>query len=873
LIGKKLAHFAITGKLGEGGMGVVYEAWDGHLDRAVALKLLPHDALANLARKQRFVQEAKAASALNHPHIVTIYDINSDDGVDYIAMELIRGRTLEQALARGKLRLGEALKYGVQIADALAAAHAAGIVHRDLKPGNIMITERGDVKVLDFGLAKLSFESNVSETDETRTQQAVTEEGSVVGSAPYMSPEQAEGRKVDPRSDIFAFGSLLYEMLTGKRAFHGKNRMATMASILKDEPEPVSKLVPEIPREVDRLVTRCLRKKLDRRSQSMAEIRVAIEDLKEESESGSLPAPVTMVARRRRRWPSYALAGILIAAAAAAFWMFGRGRHASPFHATVLTSFVGRHGEPSLSPDGNQFAFTWDGDVPQGRTHVYISLVGKGTPLRVTPENEAAWGPSWSPDGQSIAYLRRQTSGQKPELHVMPALGGASRKIASGQISSASWSPDARWLLWSEREESYSSSIHASRAGGGDAYKLLDPASHGGAGIGDFDPAVSPDGRKVVLSRCIDDFDCDLYLAGFQEGRLTAPPVQLTHDHNRKSHPRWTNGGKEIVYMLGEPDSELSMGRVRASGGEPLRIDGIGANATSLTIAANGSRLLYSTVSINFDMRRVDLTAADAKPERFLSSTRYEGSPSYSPDGKRIAFSSNRGGAREIWIADADGTNPAPLTSFSDGVAGSPKWSPDGQTIAFDARPGGNADVYAVPAGGGAVKRLTDSPGQDHQPTWSPDGEWIYFGSTRGGGHEIFRMRPDGSGVRQITHNGGYYGLISPDGKWLYYSVALNGLWKMPADGGEATQVLAPPSLLGYYDFVVTSRGICAIGARQSEGWPVVLYQFDGGKPRTLTTLSSSPQMFPELSPDGRWFLYTSADAPVFEIMLVDNFR
>ncbi len=208
-------------------MGVVYKAIDGHLDRSVALKLLPHDALANPARQLRFVQEAKTASSLNHPHIVTIYDIDCAGGVDYIAMELIRGRTLAQALSRGKLPLAEALKYGVQISDALAAAHAAGIVHRDLKPGNIMITERGDVKVLDFGLAKLTDAEDTTEEDETRTQQAVTEEGLVVGSVPYMSPEQAQGRKVDARSDIFSFGSVMYEMLTGKRAFRGANRTAT----------------------------------------------------------------------------------------------------------------------------------------------------------------------------------------------------------------------------------------------------------------------------------------------------------------------------------------------------------------------------------------------------------------------------------------------------------------------------------------------------------------------------------------------------------------------------------------------------------------------------------------------------------------------
>ena len=210
---------------------------------------------------------------------------------------------------------------------------------------------------------------------------------------------------------------------------------------------------------------------------------------------------------------------------------------------------------------------------------------------------------------------------------------------------------------------------------------------------------------------------------------LTGTPRQLTHDHKTKRNPLWTNDGKEIIYIAGEPSSELLIYRVRASGGEPRRIEGIGANATYLTLAPKSNRLLYSTLSINYDIRRLDLNAADAKPERFLSSTRYEGAPSYSPDGKRIAFSSNRGGVRQIWVADSDGSNLSPLTSFSDGIAGSPKWSPDGQFIVFDARPAGNADIYTVPAGGGAVKQLTDHPGQDHIPTWSPDGKWIYFGS------------------------------------------------------------------------------------------------------------------------------------------------
>jgi len=875
MIGKQLAHYTITSKLGEGGMGVVYEAVDGYLDRSVALKLLPHDALANPARKLRFVQEAKTASALNHPHIVTIYDINCADGVDYIAMELIRGRTLAQALSRGKLPLTDALKYGVQIADALAAAHAAGIVHRDLKPGNIMITERGDVKVLDFGLAKLTDAADTTEEDETRTQQAVTEEGSVVGSAPYMSPEQAQGRKVDARSDIFSFGSVMYEMLTGTRAFRGANRTATMAAILKTEPEPASKLALDLPREVERVVTRCLRKDLDRRSQSMAEIRVALQDLKEESESGSLSAQptATPAVRHGARWPYYAIGGLLGAAAIATFWFLGLERPAPPLHAAVLTSFVGTQFAPSLSPDGNQFAFAWDGDVPKGPPHVYISLVGKGTPLRLTPENEFAEYPAWSPDGQSIAFFRGQLRSLDWELHMMPALGGPSRKIASARPSGTpSWSPDGKWLLWNEALQPGKSSLRVAPAGGGEARNLVDVPPVGVFG-GDRDPSLSPDGRQLVFSRQMATYDGDLYLADFQDGQLSGAPRQLTHDHTSKSSPLWTNDGKEIIYIAGELSSELAIYRVRASGGEPRRIEGIGANASYLTLARKGNRLLYSTLSINFDIRRLDLTSADAKPERFLSSTRYEASPSYSPDGKRIAFTSNRGGVRQIWVADSDGSNPTPLTSFASGIAGSPKWSPDGQFIVFDARPGVKADVYTVPAAGGPVKQLTNSPREDHVPSWSPDGKWIYFGSDRGGTTEVYRMTPDGGGVQQITHNGGECGQVSPDGKWLYYSAPGKGVWKMPPDGGEATQVLPRAALATPLNFTLTARGIYAIGMRQPEGFPAVFYPFDGGKSRTIATFSRAVQNFPGVSPDDRWFLFTNADDPTYEIMLADNFR
>jgi eukaryotic-like serine/threonine-protein kinase len=280
MIGKTLSHYRILEKLGEGGMGIVYKARDTHLDRFVAIKVLPAERVADPERKRRFVQEAKAASALNHPNIIHIYDIDQQDGVDFIAMECVMGKTLDQLTPRHGMRLNEALKTAVQMADALARAHAAGIVHRDLKPANIMVDEHGIVKVLDFGLAKLT-ETLPPGEDATLTAKPSTEEGKIVGTVAYMSPEQAEGKKVDSRSDIFSFGSVLYEMLTGRRAFQGETKASTIAAILKEDPKPASQLTEALPKEFEQVITRCLRKDRERRTQHLDDVKLALLELKD----------------------------------------------------------------------------------------------------------------------------------------------------------------------------------------------------------------------------------------------------------------------------------------------------------------------------------------------------------------------------------------------------------------------------------------------------------------------------------------------------------------------------------------------------------------------------------------------------------------
>src|SRR5213593_1577635 len=257
MIGQTLDHYRIVSKLGEGGMGVVYKAHDTHLDRPVAIKVLPPDKVADPSRKQRFVHEAKAASALNHPNIVTIYDIRSDQGTDFIVMEYIDGQTLDELIAPKALRQRQALHYSVQIADALAKAHGAGILHRDLKPSNIMVTDEGRVKILDFGLAKLLDAEDSSPEGTTLTERPITEQGTVLGTAAYMSPEQAEGRKVDARSDIFSFGSVLYEMVTGRKPFTGDSQLSLLTKILNEDPAPPGQLAASVPPELERTILHC----------------------------------------------------------------------------------------------------------------------------------------------------------------------------------------------------------------------------------------------------------------------------------------------------------------------------------------------------------------------------------------------------------------------------------------------------------------------------------------------------------------------------------------------------------------------------------------------------------------------------------------
>jgi serine/threonine protein kinase len=869
MIGKRLAHYDIVEKLGEGGMGVVYKARDTRLDRFVALKVLSPDKVANADRKARFIQEAKAASALNHPNIVTVYDINSADGVDYMAMEFIPGRTLGELIPKHGLRLKEALNYAIQISDALSAAHAANIVHRDLKPANIMVNDRGLPKILDFGLAKLTSVEPSGPDEETRTQGALTEEGTILGSAPYMSPEQAQGQKLDYRSDIFSFGIVFYEMLSGQRPFQGESRMATMAAILEKEPASLAQVCEGIPREIERIVAQCLRKEIPRRAQSIAQIRLELEDLRDDTtstKSQPLPAP------KKRRWLWPAAAALLLFAVAAGAWRFlPRGSTEAQQTAGPLTSYLGMEATPSLSPDGNQVAFAWDGDKEGGPPQIYVSLIGRGSPLQLTKEG-ASHSPAWSPDGQTIAFLRVEGQGYS-QVRLIPTLGGPEQQIGRMRISSLlSWSPDSKRIFFSARGEgTRKSSIFFLPSSGGEPQAVTSASKTDYPS--DLTPVVSPDGKKLAFVREFADYNRALMVQDLNQQGVTTGQPRAVVQGPVLGGPAWSSDGRELFYIQSQSENNRIF-RVDLNGGQSGPLKGAGEDAVQITIAAKRNRMVYATGFRDLNLYRQELPSSLASPAqpavKILSSTRYEVSPIISPDGTKVAFSSSRGGGRQIWVGNADGSNPVAVTSFSKGVAGSPSWSWDSQWIAFDARPTGLSDVFVVRPDGSSLRQLTDHPAEDHVPCWSVDGKWIYFASLRSGIRQIYRMPASGGDAVPITKRGGFVPRVSPEGKWVYY-FAEDGIWKAPSEGGQESQVVSGP-LANSFSFFLNRRGLFYVSAysQAEKGFPVRLLDLTNNKVTTVLALSKPPQLHISVSADGRYLYYSQNDRSDYDLMLVD---
>lgn len=879
--GRELGPYLIEAHLGSGGMGEVYRARHSRLKREVAIKVVPASFACDPDRIARFEREARAASALNHPNIVHIYDIGEAAGVHFIAMEYVAGKTLAELIGRKGLWLNVALKYAAQMADALATAHSAGIVHRDLKPSNVMVNQNGLVKVLDFGLAKLTetASGNFGETATTKAPEGHrTEEGTIVGTTSYMSPEQAEGKKVDARSDIFSFGSVLYEMVTGRRAFQEDSKLSTLSAILKGEPKPASSITPDVPRDLEKIISRCLRKDPERRLRHMDDLRLALLDLKEESESGKLGAvSAGGAAGGWRSLPRWALLGIgvlLLAAVGGGIWLQRPASHEVP-KTVPLTSYPGRQITPAFSNDGKQVAFAWDGEK-NGNLDIYVKLVDAGAPLRLTSSPADEWSPAWSPDDRYIAFCRGFSDHN--EIWMIPALGGTERKLGESAGCGLSWSSSGKYLATVDKAAQRDpQSIFLLSLETGDKRKLTSPPAEF---FGDGAPRFSPDGKTLAFQRSSSVAQEEIYLLPLtSDGRPQGQPRRLTFDEREIFGLDWTTDGRRIVYSSGETGS-TNLLTVPASGGAPERLAVAGGNPTALSVSRAGSRLVYVRELFDSNIWRIPgQNSSDKKraPSRFIASTQPDQEPQYSSDGTKIVFTSARTGNYEIWVCDREGRDPVQLTSSNGPQLGSPRWSPDSRWIAFDSPKTGNEDIYVIAADGGQSRRLTNGPSNNVRPSWSQDGQWVYFGSNRSGDWQIWREpAPGGSAVQVTKTKGGEEAFESLDGKFVYYAkLDVPGIWKVPVGGGEETRVLDRG---GRSAWAVTGRGICFFDLSSSNGTTLRFYDFVIGKVTLLREFSKDTQVDTintamTVSPDGRSILYTQLDQSGSDLMLVENYR
>lgn len=904
MIGHTLGHFEILEKLGEGGMGVVYKARDTHLDRLVAIKILPADKVADRDRRRRFAQEAKTASALNHPGIVTIHDITQHEGIDFIAMELVPGRTLDRVIPRHGLGLKETLDYGVQMADALAAAHAAGIVHRDLKPANLIVTEPGRIKVLDFGLAKLADRAGLPASDDafTATRAApLTDQSVIVGTVAYMSPEQAEGKAVDARTDIFSFGSVLYEMVTGQRAFQGDSPLSTLTAVLREEPKPISKVSEGVPHDLERIITRCLRKDPERRWQSMADVRVALLELKEESDSGGLTVSATGVRRPRRSWAVAAALTVAVAAGVIGAFLW-RDRDARPegpagsFTAIPLTTYQGREQQPAFSPDGNSVAFTWNGETEEN-WDIYVNLIGPGSPQRLTTDPAMDLSPAWSPDGRSIAFVRVRAG--RLTVVVVPSRGGPEREVLEtlkagglgfGQV--LSWSADSRILVVGTSPSVATPEVlTAVDVATGETRPVTTSPT---AGRSDSLPSVSPDGKMLAFVRgggLTGELHVQALSAGFAP---IGEPRRLGTDGRIYHGVAWSADGRDVIVSSGN-QGDVGCWRIPLRSPEQLeRLSPSGDECRQPTVSMQQDRLAFTRARWDDNIWSVAVSAqgqSAGAPVSLIGSTRSERNARFSPDGTRIAFEGQRSGTQEVWVADRDGRNALQLTSFNGGQGGTAAWSPDGQSIAYDLRnDDGRGDIYVIPARGGAPRRVTSHPADDLVPSWSPGGQAIYFCSTRTGKSQIWKLSPQGGEPVQVTQHGGVHGKESVDGRYLYYarhssSSFLPSLWRVPVSGGEEMQVL--PEIAGVLNFAVARDGIYFETSPPSSplGHIAMLppftrpqatidfLSFATGKVTRVMTLARNAALGLDVSPDGRTLLFSQSDSFTEDLMLVENFR
>jgi Tol biopolymer transport system component len=823
--GTRIGVYEIVSSIGAGGMGVIYRARDVRLNRDVALKMLPEGAVANPDAVARFRFEAQAASALNHPHILTIYDIGETSDATprrFIAMEYIAGETLRARIAR-RGEPAETLDLLIQIAEGLAKAHEAEIVHRDLKPDNIMITLDGYAKILDFGLAKLADVGRIGPDSSTPTAPS-TRPGVLVGTPHYMSPEQLKGAEIDQRSDIFAFGAVAYEALSGQRAFNGTLITELVHQITAVDPPPMRTIDDRVPPELQRVVSRCLAKNVDARYASMRDV---VADLKRVRER---------MRETTRRLPRL----------------------------TQLTSARAIEQFPALSPDQRQLVFARE----IGRVRkLILSEPEESSERQLTRGDFDDIHPAWSPDGTSILFVRAFEPGARFEpadvfgryvdmrgdIWSLDVDSGKETRVIENAFN-PSWSPDGTQIAF-DASWSGPRRIWICDARGRNAMQLTNDESEATAHVR---PRWSPDGMKIVFQN-IEVTKSDVRIVDVR----TREMKWVTDDFVTDVHPVWSFDGGSII-CSSYRGGGINLWRI------PIDIDGTPAGPMQQITAGPGhdvdvdtprceNRLVFAILKQNAELWRlpVDATtgAASGAPEQVVAGSRENTRGAWSPDGERIAFGSDRTGEMNLWLRSLRDGKTRRLTSGPGGDY-QPNWSPDGQSLAFFSGRAETIDIWRFDFDGETLTRLTRGQGININPFYSPDGKQIAFMSDRDGRLEVFVMTTNGANVKQLTTVGasGHFLRWTRDGSRIVFRCpSAKKTMSVPVAGGEpepVAEVIGGAHMSFSQD---DSLIMDVLGHRtlwcspQTGGKPRKVFEFDDPESRID---------YPVWSPDGKWILF-----------------
>jgi Tol biopolymer transport system component len=733
--------------------------------------VLPSELAADAERLKRFEKEARSASSLNHPSIVTIFEIGQADSVSYIAMELVEGKTLREMLAEGALPTRRWLQIAAQIADGLAKAHSSGIVHRDLKPENVMVTKDGFAKILDFGLAKLTQpEEESSGPTEALTASAATEPGVVMGTVGYMSPEQARGRLVDFRSDQFSLGSLLYEMATGKRAFQRESKPEILAAIIREEPEPIAAVNPQVPAPVRWIVDRCLAKDPEERYASTKDLARDLASVRDHlSEATSAAVSLTVSGpSHRRAWIPAAIAAAVVVALGATAWSLRRPVWKDPLAGarfSRFTSWEGSELDASISSDGKFVAFLADHD---GSFDAWVGQVGSGEFLNLTKgrfptlANAIVHNVGFSDDGAHVWFRIHSPDGKQHSVWLVPTIGGAPRVFLPNAVEAA-WSPDHNRIAY--YAPAPGDPIFIADRNGGNAGKICVDKP----GIHQHYVTWSPDGRFVYFARGIPPDEMDIWRVSSAGGVAE----RLTHHNSRVAYPHLLDDRTLIYTAMREDGSGSGLYAMDVERRIPHPVSAGLEEYFSVGASADGQRLVATVANPVRDLWMVPITdhvVDESSVSQFKLPTVRAAAPRFGRD--YLLYLGSKGAADGLWKLK-DGSETELWKGSEGGVVSAPAASPDGTQICFVVRSEGRGRLHLMASDGTGVHRVAESLEVRGAPSWSPDGKWIAVAGSEGKANPLFKVPVDGGtpvrlvdGVTSVISNP----VWSPDGRFILYS-------------------------------------------------------------------------------------------------------